>query len=171
MEKYSNKIINDYINGNDIEEYSIEELEDDKKFMMLVINRTNDIRMYDLCSDNVKKDYEFVKYMILKYQNNTDFSCKVADYYFDNKDDEFSRTELAILMSEITKNKDKNKYIKYQIILEANYKLMRVQIEMAKMETNDRYVADEIGMGFLLIFDCYNSSNRSINSYFNSYIN
>ena len=52
MEKYSKKMINDYILGNDIKDYSIEELEDDKEFMMLVIGTTNDEKFYNLCSDN-----------------------------------------------------------------------------------------------------------------------
>ena len=42
MEKYSNEMIKDYILGNEIKGYSIEELEDDKDFMMLVIGTTND---------------------------------------------------------------------------------------------------------------------------------
>ena len=26
--------------------------------------------MYNFCSDNLKKDYEFIKYIILKFKNN-----------------------------------------------------------------------------------------------------
>jgi len=48
-EKYNINIILNYINGDDIEGYTIEELENDCTFMKLVINYTNDKNMYALC--------------------------------------------------------------------------------------------------------------------------
>ena len=42
MRKYSIDLINRYINGLDIEEYTIDELEDDPEFMLEVIKKTGD---------------------------------------------------------------------------------------------------------------------------------
>ena len=42
MKKYSRGLINKYINGEEIIDYNIEELEDDKDFMMQVISISND---------------------------------------------------------------------------------------------------------------------------------
>ena len=64
MNKYNSKVVFDYINGNEIIDYNIDELEDDYEFMMMVINYTNDKNMYNLCSDEVKTNYEFYNKML-----------------------------------------------------------------------------------------------------------
>ena len=86
MKNIDASLIEKYINGDDLGEYSIEQLENDKDFMTSVINYTNDVKMYSLCSDELKKDYEFVKYLVLKFKNNPDYITKIADYYFGNSD-------------------------------------------------------------------------------------
>ena len=68
MEKYNKELIMNYINGNDIGDYDLNELEDDKLFMTKVIEFSNDEKMYNFCSDNLKKNYEFIKYIILKFK-------------------------------------------------------------------------------------------------------
>ena len=88
MEKYDKRIIDAYINGNDIENYSIEELENDKKFMMMIITLTNDKNFYNLCSEELKGNYEFVRFVIQKFNNDINFICKVADFYLNVVEDE-----------------------------------------------------------------------------------
>lgn len=162
MEKYSKKMINDYILGNDIKDYSIEELEDDKEFMMLVIGTTNDEKFYNLCSDKLKKDYGFVRYLIAKFKSSINFICNVADYYLSDVEDELSRIELNIIMSELT-SQDKEKNMNYTVVRDTIYTAKRVEIEMAKLKLNDDYVSQDIGMGFLVIFDSFNSSEIILN--------
>ncbi|UKI57644.1 MAG: hypothetical protein L6V81_10110 [Clostridium sp.] len=53
-----------------------------KIFMMQVISVSGDNNFYNLCSDIVKCDYEFVKYLIIKFRDKIDFVCEVADYFF-----------------------------------------------------------------------------------------
>ena len=145
MKKYDKEIINSYINGTDIEGYSIDELENDKNF-------------YNLCSDNIKKDYDFVKFIINKFKTDIDFICKVADYFLANVEDELMRTELTIIMAGLTEKRKEEKYYEYKITSDAIFTAKRVKIEMAKIKLKDEYASNEIGMGFLLIFDSYNSS-------------
>ena len=45
MGKYNNKLIEDYIQGNDIEGYNIDDLENDYDFMISVIVKSNDKNM------------------------------------------------------------------------------------------------------------------------------
>ena len=165
MEKYDKKIIDAYINGNDIENYSIEELENDKKFMMMVITLTNDKNFYNLCSKELKKDYEFVRFVIQKFNNDIDFICKVADLYLNAVEDELTRTELVVLMSDLTKDKNEQKNHEYEVIRDTIFTTKRVQIEIAKAKTNDEYYSNEIGMGFLIVFDSFNSSKIVLNYY------
>lgn len=162
MEKYSKKMINDYILGNDIKEYSIEKLENDKEFMMLVIDATNDEKFYNSCSEKLKKDYSFVRYLIEKFKSHINFICNVADYYLSDVEDELSRIELNIIMSELTAQ-DKEKNINYTVVRDTIYTSKRVEIEVAKLKLNDDYVSQDIGMGFLVIFDSFNSSEIVLN--------
>jgi len=115
MNKYDKKIINAYINGEDIEDYTIEELENDSKFMKMVIAKTHDKKMYELCSEELKKDPNFIKYIIMFFNSDKEFICKVMDEFIKTADDIKTFTELVILMSKYTKenNNTINKYEKY----------------------------------------------------------
>ena len=163
MEKYNNELIMNYINGNDIDDYDLNELENDKLFMTKVIDFSNDEKMYNFCSDKLKKNYEFIKYIILKFKNKIDFITSVADYFLDNTDTDYERTELSIIMNELTK---KEKGInQYNVLCDAIYSGKRLQIELYKLQNKNEELANEIGMGFLLIFDLYNHSEIILKFY------
>lgn len=46
MKKIDISLVKKYVNGEDLGEFTIEQLENDKEFMMRVISYTNDIKMY-----------------------------------------------------------------------------------------------------------------------------
>ena len=165
MEKYNNNIINSYINGEDLGDYSKDDLENDKIFMMLVITRTNDKNYYDLCSLELKMNYEFVSFLIEKFENDISFICEVADYYLENSDDEITRFELVIKMADLMEGKEEEKYQEYNVIRESFFLTKRVQIEEGKLNINDEYTSSKIGMGFLWIFDLFHN-NKIILNYF-----
>lgn len=104
VKKYSRDLINRYINGEDITTHDIDELENDKDFMMQVISVSGDNNFYNLCSDIVKCDYEFVKYLIIKFRDKIDFVCEVADYFLSHVGKELETTEIYTIMFEITKD-------------------------------------------------------------------
>ena len=54
-------LIKNYINGDSLGKYSIDELENNCEFMKEVIDYTNDCNIYNLCSDNLKKRLYFCK--------------------------------------------------------------------------------------------------------------
>ena len=101
MNKYDNKIVNDYINGNDIDDFNIDDLENDSMFMKKVIVASNDRNFYRLCSDRVKKDYNFIKFVIYKFKEDIEFISKVADEFLDCNDDLLFRNELLIIMCDL----------------------------------------------------------------------
>lgn len=168
MKKYSKKMIDNYILGNEIDGYNITELENDKDFMMLVIGTTNDNKMYNLCSDELKVNYEFVKYLIIKFKNNIDFICEVADYYLAKTKEEINRLKIVIKMIELTNDNKNND--KYKALGEIIYKAKRLQIEMAKLQFNDENVEENIGMGFIIIYDDYNDKKDILDFYAKSII-
>lgn len=162
MKKYSRDLVEKYINGEDIEDYSLDELENDKNFMMLVISQTTDRKMYNYCSESVKSDYEFVKYVILKFKGDINFITQVADHFFDNKNLYEERLELSIIMSDLTKG-DPELSEKYAVMREGLYLLNQVKVDIIKRAIEDPKAADKIGEGFFISYDSYNHSEIILN--------
>lgn len=166
MIKYTNKTVIDYINGEDLGDIDIEELENNPSFMRDVINLSNDKEMYSLCSDTVKNDYSFIKFLIRKFSYDTKFISKIAKDYINNTEDEVKRFELLIIMCDLL-NRDSNEFIEFRLLLLAEEKSQLLQIELAKIEhENEPDVMREIGeTGFYLIYDMYNES-EIVTNYF-----
>ena len=59
MIKIDISLVRKYINGEELGNYSREQLENDKDFIMEVINNTNNPNIYFSCSERLKKDYNF----------------------------------------------------------------------------------------------------------------
>ena len=169
MNKYDNKIVNDYINGNDIDDFNIDDLENDSMFMKKVIVASNDKNFYRLCSDRVKKDYNFIKFVIYKFKEDIEFISKVADEFLDCNDDLLFRNELLIIMCDLI-NKDSEYYIKYDIFLDASYQRERLSIELVKADLEDEFVINEIGFGFLVILNSFRESGIVCNYYAKRFI-
>ena len=128
--------------------------------MISVISYTNDYKMYYYCSEEVKKDYEFVKYIVYNFKNNTDFVIQVANHYFNNSNNELERIELSIIMEKILPKDLSNNY---KEINETNYYMKRVEIEIAELK--EPKLKKMIDMGYWLIFDQYNESNIILDYY------
>lgn len=157
--KYSEELIVDYIYGNDIEDYDIDDLENDYKFMMEVIKYTNDKNMYDLCSDEVKQEYEFVKFMIEMFKDDDNFIISVAHNYLDNIDEsDITYKEIAVLISNLTdanKNEDAILFkVKSQLISEAEFSEIEVFLE----NCTDEKLKEKLGLGFVYIMEKYGNS-------------
>ena len=162
MKKIDISLIKKYVNGEDLGEYSIEELENNTDFMISVISYTNDFKMYSACSEKVTKDYELVKYLVLKFKDNTEFITTVADHFLDNTDTDWERRELGIIMEKVLTTDLSDKY---SVMNETAYFTKRVEIEVA--EVKDPKLETMIGMGFWLIFDQYNGSDIILDYYAN----
>lgn len=92
----------DYINGEDIE--NIEELENNYKFMMEVIKLTRDKNMFNICSDEVKLNYEFIKFMVETFKKDVEFIDKIATEYIDTiGSEDVTSLELIFIMAGILK--------------------------------------------------------------------
>lgn len=103
---YDLKLVYDYIWGNDIIDYDIDELENDPYFMIQVLERTKDKRVYELCSNSVKTNYTFVRKMIELFSSDLEFLSNVAETYLNSlsdaeKEQGYSYAELNIIMSNL----------------------------------------------------------------------
>lgn len=163
MEKYSLDTVKKYINGEDLDNYNVDQLEDDKKFMMAVINFSNDFNFYNLCSDEVKSDYEFVKYLVIKFKNNINFICKVADEFLEKTSDALFAAELAIIMQRLIKNKKENDY---DLFVDSIYNRKLLEIEIYKAKNQDDFNVSQ----FHLFIDEFGSSSIIMEHYAKRFI-
>lgn len=162
--KYSRKELNNYIMGNDTET-DIEILENDPEFMLEVILSTHDKNFYELCSTQVKLNYEFVKKVVLIFNADSEFICKVANTYFENtadKLDDIDELEFLVIMQELLEKNKSEESMRYSILVSAKFQSHRLMIELAKIQNPE---LENIGMGFLDIYDKYNSSSFIINNF------
>lgn len=165
MKKIDISLVKKYVNGEDLGEFTSEQLENDKDFMMWVISYTNDIKMYSFCSESVKLNYEFVEYLVSKFKDNSEFIMTVADNYLDNADTDWESKELSIIMEKVL---PKELAEKYEVLNETSYFLKRLEVEIAKAK--DSKLESMVGMGFLLMFDQYNGSDIILDYYANNMI-
>ena len=168
MDKYNKQIIYDYINGTTIEDYTLEELENDKKFMKMVIGITHNKKTYERCSKTLKQDPEFIKYILAIFNSDIEFISSIMDEYIKTSTDLQTFTELIVLICEYTKNTDKfSKYEKYRELIYLDFK---AKIELTKQEYIGTNIEKEIGMGFIFIFDFYNHCKSTLNYFATNFI-
>lgn len=173
----SKELVKKYINGEEIANYNLDELENDYNFMKSVIEYSNDKNIYKLCSDNLKKNYQFVKFLLYKFKDDMNFITKVADYYINNNNCDLEQInieydEIIILISNLTKNKvDEDKNIMYQTKAFAIYKKARIQIALILNEIkSDMKLSNELGLGFFFILDTYGHSDIIIKDFSKRYL-
>lgn len=168
MKKYSNEVIINYINGLDVP-YDIEELENDYLFMIEVLNLSNDKNMYNMCSSSVKRNYKFVKLLILKFKSDIDFICNVFDYYYENSSNEKESIDLLITLVNILEKKDIEKFMFYKMRLLTYHIKNKIVFDKIKEEDPDDKL--NMGLGFYLIFDDYYDNKNVMDFYASSFIN
>lgn len=157
--KYDDKIVKEYINGDDIDGYNVDDLENDPLFMMQVIDATNDKNMYNLTSDNARGNYDFVLYLIKKYPNDAKFIMNVADNYLDlnknNKEEKDNIYELNAIMCSIFKlNYADSKTSKYHLSATICYKETLYVISDIKKKLNMEE-KEYVGLGFIIVQKLY----------------
>lgn len=173
--KYSRRLIMDYVAGNDIEGYDINELENDYQFMIEVIDFTKDKNMYNLCSDEIKRNYNFVRFLIEKFKDDYNFIDQVSSYFFvnhENKsllDEDHKVLELKIIINDIIgKNKidvlEQNKIVSHLLF---NLENTFAQMGIGQLPQGDQRL---LGLGFAVLKDKYNDSQIITDFFAKKYI-
>lgn len=160
MKKWNLNTIRNYIEGLDIE-FDLEELENDVEFMMAVINYSNDYKMYSFCGDKIKYNYELIKFMIQKFNANTNYVIELANDYFDHTlTDEYLDDIPTIEYLEVLLTLDKYlpRSLEENIIMEkirARNEYMRYRVSFEASLEND---PEENSLGFDFIEYFYSGS-------------
>ena len=167
--KISKKIVLDYISGNDILDYDIDELENNHEFMMDVIRFTKDKNMINFCSEEVLKNKEFIKFVVETFINDLDFVLGISKNYFKNvSDKDITSLELGILITEKHKKVDileNQDLLNLRVQVSSFYNLELVKLSSVLRQLEDEELEEIYGLGFLIIEDTYCDS-KIICNYF-----
>lgn len=175
--KYDDVLVKAYIMGDDIDDYDVEELENDVDFMIQAFDFSGDIKMHLYCGENVRNDYRFIRRLIdkyktdvekykqntkkckndvIKYENDTKFIISIVDDFLGSrkniKEEDFDveSIELNIIMEELLKD-DEDVVFKYALENNAmfNYLLIILSDEFIKQKN--------LGLGFGLLEQYFKS--------------
>ena len=166
MEKYKKSIVYSYIYGNDIEDYTLEELESDPKFMSQVILLSKDKNFYDYVEKPVKQNYHFVKSLLEAFPGDDTFLIQAVETYLESNDNELNKIEVLIILCSIIKDKTSEDYIKYKLILRTKYLREKTELLSVKeIASTDPKIKREVGEGFWFIYDKYNHNKIVLDYY------
>lgn len=106
MSPYNLNAVYDYIWGKDLDDDMVDSLENNPYFMIQVMEKSKDKNVYNLCSDTVKRNYDFVKKAVELFGDDLDFVSEVAENYLSSLSQEeieqgSSYAELNIMMSNL----------------------------------------------------------------------
>ena len=157
--RYEKKLIDDYINGNDIVGYNLEELEDNADFMREVLLRTEDAKMYYMCSNKLKGDLRFVLFLIEKFYKCTHIINDIIVNYFKINNNDIKRKEFELCLASLSLRINNEQLRKYQNLVVNVY-----CFEMDEYKRIiDRIKQDKLksfyGIGFYFVIDRYGESN------------
>ena len=176
-------LIQEYINGGELEGYDVDELENDPEFMREAIMASGDKKLYNLCSDNVKKNYKFVMFLISRFKDDSLFIDKVVTYFLKSKstskektdvfsdedevalDDVHEYISVVVRMCNIFKDtRELDYYATYRMmfIAQYTYDMMVIDAAMSKLTEKEK---DQAGDGFIFIKDAYDWDEEVLNYY------
>ncbi len=125
--------------------------------MIAVIDYSNDPKIYNLCGDKIKYNYELIKHLILKFKNNTRYIIKLAEDYFDatrTEEDEkdfptIEYLEVLLTLDKFLKPKLEDDIIIEKLRVKKEYLSYRMSFEIALKNGGLDY--DHSSMGFDII--------------------
>ena len=174
LKKCNLELIKKYVTGEDLEENYIEELENNVDFMKDVINYTNDKNMYNLCSDEVKSNYGFVKFLFKKFNEDKKFIYNVLLYFVKNKEkDDPQSVDIILKLRDVSKIINEDTFCKCCAKLESIYFDFRVGIEDMKngcLSDIDQEIISESNMGFSLLYESYKGYNEVLTHFASLYV-
>ena len=156
MKKYSRKLLSDYLLGKSIDDYDIDELESNPEFIKEIIDFSNNKSMYNLCDDELKKNFNLMKFLVLKFKDDEQFIKKIARDFSNCSDNETDIFEINIIVSELVK-------IDYENIAENDsfidakvmFHLLNLSY-MSEMKGEEDYdVINFLQMGFICFKETY----------------
>ena len=174
IKKYDLELIKKYVNGDDIDNFNVEDLEDNIDFMKNVINYTNDKKMYNMCSEKVKLNYDFVNFLYKKFYDDKKFVYNVLLYYINKlRNDNPEYIDIILKLCDISKSVNEDTFCKCCAMLESVYFDFRIGSENIKNNPKDEkdiQIVNDSGMGFSILLEAYMEYENVINHFASLYI-
>lgn len=163
------KLMNQYINGSILDEDTLNKLENDYNFMKNCIILTGDKKLYNLCSDELKNNFDFIYFLIQKFYDDDEFIDKLIMNYIEqdkkNNNRVISKTlELALVALDNLKND--RLIIKYRALLYSTYKCETIVIRniIYEFERDNEYKKLNLFMkGFIILYNDFIDSKLVLN--------
>lgn len=158
MSKYSKKMLYDYISGNEIVGYNIDDLESDCIFIKEVIDFINDKKMYDICDESIKGDFEFVKFIINKFKDDKDFCSKVALKFSELSNNDDDIFEIDIIISNLfgyNKNFESVDDVKNCLNARMYYGACKFEFELEVIASCNKELEEYYQTGFIYFKELY----------------
>lgn len=175
MSKFSKdkKLITDYINGNDID-IDVELLENDLDFMIAAIDYSNDQNLYKLCGEDIKYNFEMIKFLVEKFHDDSEFIIDTVIDFLDNYDyanwyKKYNETnplneknveelEVLITIDEYLPKVLDERIMEIEFRLKDKYTKFRIFVEVALESGLENKLNQTIDKGFSLVEMLYPTS-------------
>ncbi len=136
-----NKLVLDYINAEDITGFDIDLLENNYNFMTRVIMKSNDKNFYDLCSDNLKRNLPFVKFLVFKFQDDKEYVDKILEEYFKQctKEEKLDYKIITFFVNNMS-DKEKLHTITDYFINNSNDEVLKLELMLVMSNDHDNFL-------------------------------
>ena len=177
MKKYTRQTVFDYLLGNDIEDFDIDELENNPEFMADVVCK--DKKSYNLCSDKIKGDFNFTRKLLESYKDDVKFALTIYENYNDNmtedecedlttkQEDEFF--EINIMMRKITEKEKPDVRLPFMVNTSISFTWDQACIEQEKENYGEKF-SKVVGLGFIIQEERYANNKTILNFVAERYI-
>ena len=157
MSKYDKKTVFNYVMGNDIDNFDIDDLENDWQFMKEVFDYTNDKKTYDLCDDILKTNIDLIKYLINKFKYDEDFILEISSNFLSKSDNKLDKLEVQIILKELFGEDKIIEDFKFSNVEDTIifYSGLRADYESVVKEMNDYKVKQDLQLGFCVFYEEY----------------
>ena len=166
MKKFTKETVFNYLVGNDILDFNIDELENNPEFMAEVVCK--DKNSYNLCSDEIKTNIVFIRRILDNYKDDMDFALKVyKEFESIIEDDENVNSEetqqdifeINTIMFNITrKAQDREVHIPFKIATDVFVGIEEFEFEILESQLKKKVP----GLGFYYESRKYENSENIV---------
>ena len=143
-------LVKKYLNGEEIE--NLDELEDNKDFMLAAIRASKDKRLIDFCPESFLKDYDIVIGLIDIFKDDYKFCIKITQKIKETLNAQ-QRMEIVCIMKKIIGKKDEELKMNYSLKAHAMYMVLRAEMDVMKKNIENEEIVEELAYGFTIFSD------------------
>lgn len=152
MKFYSYDLIEKFINGEDLGEYSREQLSDNEDFMQAVFKNKNDYKLYCCCSSRLQQDLKFIE-KVINESHDRNFILNMARCFLTASSNEIDKLELSILAANLLPNKAGGLF---RYIISLTYSDIRNKANIIKLngQMNDEFsiISDLVNNNEIILY-------------------